>query len=99
VWDLKNGAGKVAYFGILLWIALRRGVIVILAYLGICWLGGAEPNETLGLWLSAADIVGMGIWIAIKFRRRNVKESRERMSDPQYRDFVHRLTALKHHAT
>ena len=39
----------------------------------------------------------MGIWSFVKFRS-DVKESRERMSDSQYREFVTNLTALKRRA-
>jgi len=89
-WELKSLIGKIAYFGIFIWtgIIVSFGVVLV-AYS----LLGKDRIERLLLpiWSGAFLLVMcIGVWSTM----RDIKESRERMKNHEYRKTLKELGLL-----
>jgi hypothetical protein len=95
-WDLKSGIGKLGYILICGWTSLCYGIAVPLAAaFGLAKLFGFEISDiSLLIYLC---VVGVLCFLVLIYFRNStdIRESKERMKDPHYRDFLIRIGLLR----
>lgn len=89
-WELKSLIDKIAYFGVFIWTAIIASFFVVMvAY----FLLGQDRTDKLliPIWSCAFLLVmSIGVWSNMG----DIKESRERMKNPEYRKKLKELGLL-----
>jgi len=93
-WDLKNRRSKLGYLGIIAWSAFLVGFGPLFVYRFVVEsVLGERMDRALVLPIALFGILGCALWLGLRFMM-SVRRSRERMSDPAYRETLVRLGFL-----
>ena len=93
-WELKGFFGKVAYIFICGWSSLLYGFLFPLVALGLGKLFGFSLSERAFLYIYIAGVLSFLV-LGILIESQDIRESKERMKDPSYRDFLKEIGLLR----
>ena len=89
-WDTKSQFEKLKYLGVQFYTAVLYGMLLPLVYLFITWAMDLPRSNQAFLIVYGIGFLLAGALVIYVFRE-EVRESWERLEDPQYRKFLRRI--------